>query len=321
MAQTPTRKSGILYVPGIKGKVRVQLRELERRSLVVRRTDPQGRRPDIIVLRDLGDGEPYDDPTGKDGGYVTIHGAVISSANFRRWGAPEVAAYLCAMTADRFARNRHPQRKEPRHVGSATWFRQADWFNMENPLVSRPTRPRRLPVLHQDNRARTAKAQSRRTHRGPPNHLQPRDRATVQHRTAHGLLQPIQHTPRAPHRVRRLVPGARSAHDARTRQLRRFQPVQQLDHPHAEPVPPDRRACVVGRRLHGATPYRCALAQPDGPVRRVVWGRGTRRLGRAPTAGAGPRADEGQADTWSEAPAASATGSRSPVAEPAASMR
>ena len=40
MAQTPTRKSGILYVPGIKGKVRVQLRELERRSLVVRRTDP-----------------------------------------------------------------------------------------------------------------------------------------------------------------------------------------------------------------------------------------------------------------------------------------
>ena len=138
MAQTPTRKSGILYVPGIKGKVRVQLRELERRSLVVRRTDPQGRRPDIIVLRDLGDGEPYDDPTGKDGGYVTIHGAVISSANFRRWGAPEVAAYLCAMTADRFARNRHPQRKEPRHVGSATWFRQADWFNMENPLVSRP---------------------------------------------------------------------------------------------------------------------------------------------------------------------------------------
>ena len=130
MAQTPTRKSGILYVPGIKGKVRVQLRELERRSLVVRRTDPQGRRPDIIVLRDLGDGEPYDDPTGKDGGYVTIHGAVISSANFRRWGAPEVAAYLCAMTADRFARNRHPQRKEPvRHVGSATWFRQADWFN------------------------------------------------------------------------------------------------------------------------------------------------------------------------------------------------
>ena len=138
MAQTPTRKSGILYVPGIKGKVRVQLRELERRSLVVRRTDPQGRRPDIIVLRDLGDGEPYDDPTGKDGGYVTIHGAVISSANFRRWGAPEVAAYLCAPTADRFARNRHPQRKEPRHVGSATWFRQADWFNMENPLVSRP---------------------------------------------------------------------------------------------------------------------------------------------------------------------------------------
>ena len=122
--------------------VREQLRELEQRSLVVRRTDPHGRRPDIVVLRDLGDGEPYDDPTGKgkDGGYVTIHGAVISSANFRRWGAPEVAAYLCAMTADRFARDRHRRRtgEEPPPEGGATWFRQADWFNGENPLAPRP---------------------------------------------------------------------------------------------------------------------------------------------------------------------------------------
>lgn len=119
--------------------VREQLLELERRSLVVRRPDLLGRRPDIVVLRDLADGEPYDDPTGKDGGYVTVHGAIISSSNFRRWGAPEVVAYLCAMTADRFARNRCKERKvEIPAEGSATWFRQADWFNNENKLVRRP---------------------------------------------------------------------------------------------------------------------------------------------------------------------------------------
>lgn len=119
--------------------VREQLRELEQRSLVLRRRDPKGRRPDIVVLRDLGDGEPYDDPDGKDGGYVTIHGPVVSSANFRRWGAPEVAAYICAMTADRFARNRHKKRTGHNIAeGSATWFRQADWFNNENPMVRRP---------------------------------------------------------------------------------------------------------------------------------------------------------------------------------------
>lgn len=119
--------------------VREQLLELEQRSLVMRRMDSRGRRPDIVVLRDLADGKPYDDPTGKDGGYVTVHGAIISSANYRRWGASEVVAYLCAMTADRFARNRHKERFGVTLAeGSATWFRQADWFNGENPLVRRP---------------------------------------------------------------------------------------------------------------------------------------------------------------------------------------
>lgn len=119
--------------------VREQLLELERRFLVERRSDPLGRRPDIVVLRDLADGKPYDDPTGKDGGYITVHGSVISSSNFRGWGAAEVVAYLCAMTADRFARNRCRERKvEIPAEGSATWFRQADWFNNENKLVKRP---------------------------------------------------------------------------------------------------------------------------------------------------------------------------------------
>ena len=122
--------------------VREQLQELEGRQLVRRSTDPKGRRPQITVLRDRCDGEPFDDPgataTATDG-YVTISGAVLSSAHFRDWGAPEVVAYLCAMTADRFARHRdrkHAAEAPP--PGAATWFRQADWFNGKNPSAPRP---------------------------------------------------------------------------------------------------------------------------------------------------------------------------------------
>ena len=123
--------------------VREQLQVLEGRQLVHRSTDPKGRRPEITVLRDRCDGEPFDDPgataTATDG-YVTISGAVLSSAHSRDWGAPEVVAYLCAMTADRFARHRdrkHAARATP--PGAATWFRQADWFNSKNPSATRPT--------------------------------------------------------------------------------------------------------------------------------------------------------------------------------------
>ena len=123
--------------------VREQLQVLEARQLVQRSTDPRGRRPEITVLRDRCDGEPFDDPgataTATDG-YVTISGAVISSQHFRNWGAPEVVAYLCAMTADRFAlyRDRDHSADAAPH-GSATWFRQADWFNSTNPSAPRPS--------------------------------------------------------------------------------------------------------------------------------------------------------------------------------------
>ena len=123
--------------------VREQLQVLEARQLVQRSTDPTGRRPDITVLRDRCDGEPFDDPgataTATDG-YVTISGAVISSQHFRDWGAPEVVAFLCAMTADRFARYRDRDHTgEAAPPGSATWFRQADWFNSTNPNAPRPS--------------------------------------------------------------------------------------------------------------------------------------------------------------------------------------
>lgn len=122
--------------------VREQLQVLEGRQLVQRSADPKGRRPEITVLRDRCDGEPLDDPgataTAADG-YVTISGAVLSSAHFRDWGAPEVVAYLCAMTADRFARHRDRQHAaEATPPGAATWFRQADWFNGKNSSAYRP---------------------------------------------------------------------------------------------------------------------------------------------------------------------------------------
>lgn len=122
--------------------VREQLQVLEARGLVRRSKDHGGRRPDITVLCDRCDGEPFNDPgataTATDG-YLTISGAVISSPLFRDWGAPEVVAYLCAMTADRFARHRHHEHSgKATQPGSATWFRQADWFNNTNPSFSRP---------------------------------------------------------------------------------------------------------------------------------------------------------------------------------------
>jgi len=119
-----------------------QMQELERHRLVERRRDSRGRRPEIIVLSDRGDGDRFDDPGAaahSGTAYVTISGLVISSHLFRDWGAPEVVAYLCAMTADRFARHRHRLRTgEDLEPGSATWFRQADWFNNRNPNFGRP---------------------------------------------------------------------------------------------------------------------------------------------------------------------------------------
>lgn len=119
-----------------------QLQELERRALVRRDPDLRGRRPELVVLSDLGDGSAFDDPgveSHKGTGYVTVLGTVLTLPNFRQWGAADVAAYLCAMTADRFARHRHRRLTGGViDVGCATWFRQADWFNGRNPYVSRP---------------------------------------------------------------------------------------------------------------------------------------------------------------------------------------
>lgn len=122
--------------------VREQLKELEQHLLVRRVENRLGQRPELVVLSDRGDGTPFDDPTGetaKDESYVSILGPVLAMPEFRDWRAHDVVGFLCAMTADRFGRHQSPVRDGVEvEVGCATWFRQADWFNNENPNFDRP---------------------------------------------------------------------------------------------------------------------------------------------------------------------------------------
>lgn len=114
--------------------VREQLVELESRRLL-QRDDLGDGRYQVIVASDLGDGALFDDPGAKETrrSYITILGAVIADDRFRHWGARELVGFLCAMIADRYARTAHQQRTgEELPHGSATWYRQADWFNNGN---------------------------------------------------------------------------------------------------------------------------------------------------------------------------------------------
>lgn len=111
--------------------VRDQLVTLESLHLV-QRSDLSGKRPDIIVLKDDGSGDPFDDPGAlvaagiydPTNTYVSVHGAVISDSRFRDWTGAELAAYYCAMTAE--VEDPHPPKIGD--SGSGTWYRQIDWF-------------------------------------------------------------------------------------------------------------------------------------------------------------------------------------------------
>lgn len=106
----------------------------------VERGDAHRGRPIIVVNRDHGDG-PFDDPDGSPGSsYVTISGPVLARW-LPVWRAPEVAAYLAAMVADRYARLRDLSRNAA--VGGATWFEVLDWF--EDPNGYRPADHVRIP--------------------------------------------------------------------------------------------------------------------------------------------------------------------------------
>lgn len=114
--------------------VREQLQVLEARKLL-KRVDMGDGRYRIIMLCDIGTGAPYDDPGAKRTrrSYVTIPGSVLALPEFRDWGGPELAGFLCALVADRYARNAARKAGGPApEPGAATWYRQAAWFNNEN---------------------------------------------------------------------------------------------------------------------------------------------------------------------------------------------
>jgi DNA-binding HxlR family transcriptional regulator len=99
-----------------------QLSRLEELGLLRREMRP-GKRPKLVVLRDDGSGDPFDDPDGTAGNtYVSILGAVIASRALAKWGAPELAAYLAAMVGERHASPR------PTNPGTGKWFRSLAWF-------------------------------------------------------------------------------------------------------------------------------------------------------------------------------------------------
>ena len=103
-----------------------QLRVLEQQA-PVRREPGYAGRPGIVVQRDRGPGS-LDDPDGSAGNsYITVSGPVIAKW-LKFWGTPEVAAYLAAMVADRYARLRSPEVAP----GGATWYQTLDWFSDPN---------------------------------------------------------------------------------------------------------------------------------------------------------------------------------------------
>jgi hypothetical protein len=108
---------------------------------LMKRVERPGKRPQVIMLCDDGQGGPLDDPDGTEGNwYVTIHGGVISTGALARWGTAETSGYLAAMVAERNDdAARELSRKQP---GMATWFRSLGWFADKNGFYGPPGRIR-----------------------------------------------------------------------------------------------------------------------------------------------------------------------------------
>lgn len=118
-----------------------QLRKLV--GLRLLRVEPiPGKRPRLIVLRDDGSGEPFDDP-GAAGGrtdrYVTIRGSVITSGTLARWRAAQVAAYLSALYAEFYTERQRDRVLSADGTGrwwrQLAWFNRSDWHPLERPLL------------------------------------------------------------------------------------------------------------------------------------------------------------------------------------------
>ena len=145
-----------------------QLKRLEEMNLLKREARP-GNRPRLLVLRDDGTGQPFDDPDGSRGNtYISILGSVIGSRALASWGAPELSAYLAAMAAER-SENRRGRNIEP---GTGRWYRPLAWFADKDGLYGPSDRVQMgfsVPTLERGIvRLEAARLMShRRIHRNP----------------------------------------------------------------------------------------------------------------------------------------------------------
>lgn len=106
--------------------VRRQILTLEKAQLV-ERYEHDYRGHDVAVLSDRGNGDPFDDPTGKGKSsdtFITINGTLFASGIIRDWGAPELAFYLAAMIGEAH----DPNRPTMNERGDGEWWRSYDWF-------------------------------------------------------------------------------------------------------------------------------------------------------------------------------------------------
>lgn len=115
--------------------VREQLVILEKRNLLSRTPLGDGRWM-ITMLSDTGNGAPFDDPGAIENrrSYISVLGSVVSDPRYRYWGSQELAAYACAMIAERYAGHASNKGQEKTtEVGTGTWYRTPKWFNGKDP--------------------------------------------------------------------------------------------------------------------------------------------------------------------------------------------
>ena len=107
-----------------------KLLTLERARLIRRDLQP-GSRPRLVVLRDDASCSAVDDPAMVSGeSYLSLPASALTQERLARWGAPELAAFMASMIAERYARS-DPQmaylhRRAP--LGGGVWSHSLGWF-------------------------------------------------------------------------------------------------------------------------------------------------------------------------------------------------
>jgi hypothetical protein len=102
--------------------VRRTLELLEQRKLVRRESRP-GRTPQLYVLSDLRDEEPFDDPDGGETGrYISVPGVVIASRILAGFDGPRLVGFLAALIGEAHG----GPSTAPK--GDGSWFRTPAWF-------------------------------------------------------------------------------------------------------------------------------------------------------------------------------------------------